>query len=82
MRSANETLRDAVCTLITPIVIKINKNSLPLILATLLSNEENNKLLLLEQILILLKIARQSKMLLIDDDPNIRLEPKCQAALS
>lgn len=34
MRSTNDLLRDSVCTLITPIVIKVNKNSLPLILAT------------------------------------------------
>jgi hypothetical protein len=34
MASPNETLRDSVCTMITPIVIKINKNSLPLILST------------------------------------------------
>jgi hypothetical protein len=32
--SDDEGLRDSVCTLITPIVIKINKNSLPLILST------------------------------------------------
>jgi hypothetical protein len=34
MASPNETLRDSVCTMITPIVIKVNKNSLPLILST------------------------------------------------
>lgn len=39
LRSPHEALRDAVCALITPIVIKLNKNSLPLILATLLSAE-------------------------------------------
>jgi hypothetical protein len=36
MASPNETLRDSVCTMITPIVIKVNKNSLPLILSTVI----------------------------------------------
>lgn len=33
MQSSNDKLRNSVCTLITPIVIKINKNSLPYILS-------------------------------------------------
>ena len=33
LRSPNESLRDSVCTLITPLVIRVNKNSLPLILS-------------------------------------------------
>jgi len=70
--------------MITPIVIKVNKNSLPLILSTLLNapTEEESKQFYsngsMEQILTLLRIARQNKMLLIpEDDSDIRLEPKC-----
>jgi hypothetical protein len=40
---------------------------------------------ILEQVITLLKIARHNKMLVIDEegeDPSIRLEPKCQAALN
>ena len=77
----NESLRDAVCAQITPIVIKINKNSLPLILATLLS-EGTLTMQVLEQVLILLKIARQNKMLVINEKEEIRLDQKSQEALS
>jgi len=52
----NEALRDGVCTQVTPIVIKINKNALPLILASLLSTGQSMQIL--EQVLTLLKIAR------------------------
>ena len=73
LSSDNEALRDGVCTQITPIVIKINKNALPLILASLLSNGQSMQIL--EQVLTLLKIARQNKMLVIDGQ-ELRLEPK------
>lgn len=88
LRSTNEDLRDAVCTLITPIVIKVNKNSLPLILSTLLSVGDYRQLSMqiLEQVITLMKIARLNKMLVIDDGeyevPSIRLEPKCQESLN
>jgi len=41
----NEALRDGVCTQVTPIVIKINKNALPLILASLLSTGQSMQIL-------------------------------------
>jgi hypothetical protein len=56
MNPKNEALRDGVCTQVTPIVIKINKNALPLILASLLSTGQSMQIL--EQVLTLLKIAR------------------------
>lgn len=56
LNTRNEALREGVCTQITPIVIKINKNALPLILASLLSNGQSMQML--EQVLTLLKIAR------------------------
>ena len=36
LKSQNEQLRDSICNLITPIVIKINKNSLPFILSSVI----------------------------------------------
>eukprot|EP00347_Sterkiella_histriomuscorum_P008658 403344256 len=88
LQSPKENIRDAVCSLITPIVIKINKNSLPYILSTLLTDSQTGQprplsTQTLDQILTLMKIARSNKMLIIDDsDHTIKLEKKCQDSLN
>jgi hypothetical protein len=85
LKSSDEALRAAACTHITPIVIKINKQSLAYILSKFLDSSKSishENTSSLESLMTLLKVARQNKMICISDKTqDIRLEGSAQAAL-
>lgn len=62
LKSEDDTLRTSVCTYITPIVVKINKMSLAVILQEYLADREKNKadfkVSQFEPLMTLLKVAR------------------------
>jgi hypothetical protein len=86
LRSNDELLRTAVCTQLTPIVTKINKMSLAVILSEFLNEYKGltqQSVSTLEPLLTLLKIARVNKMICISDlNKDVRLERSVQEALT
>jgi hypothetical protein len=84
LRSGDDSLRSAVCSNITPIVIKINKISLPYILSRFLQEYqkiEGKNIGTLSSLMTLLKVARINKMIVIHEK-DIRLDTETQNALS
>ena len=70
LKAGDEALRTAVCTYITPIVIRIDKISLAYILSKFLheyKSVEQKSISTLESLMTLLKVARQNKMIYVCD---------------